>query len=75
MILLRAIAAYEQCDNAQAVLYGLSEYAHRIGAGPLARAVADEEERRRSGVLAAVPDFSRIGESRFEPTAEREGGG
>ena len=71
MILLRNIAAYEQCDNAQAVLYGLMEYARRIGAGPLARAVADEEERRRSGVLAAVPDFSRSGESRFD----REGGG
>jgi hypothetical protein len=45
MILLRAIADYEQCSNEHAVALALAAYATRIGAGPLARAVLDERER------------------------------
>lgn len=45
MILLRAIAAYEECSNEHAVARALADYARKIGAGPLARAVLDELQR------------------------------
>lgn len=45
MILLRAVANYEQCSNEHAVALALAAYATGIGAGPLARAVLDERER------------------------------
>lgn len=92
MILLRAIAAYEQVDDAAALTMALAAHATKIGAGPLARACLDEIERcgaltdnrepkrvdcRVGGVnadpagalangdLHAVPDFRRVGETRF----------
>jgi len=45
LILLRAVAAYEQVDNAAAVTLALATHCNRIGAGPLARAVLDDFER------------------------------
>jgi hypothetical protein len=48
MILLRAVAAYERLDNAQAVTLALADYVKKIGAGPLARAVLDVVERDNS---------------------------
>lgn len=48
LVLLRAIAAYEQVDDAVAVTLALAGHAERIGAGPLARAVLDEIERGRA---------------------------
>jgi hypothetical protein len=45
MILLRAIAAYEQVDDAAALTLALATHATKIGAGPLARAALDHIER------------------------------
>ncbi len=73
MILVRAIAGYEQCDNATAIEMALVTHANRIGAGPLARAVLDERERL-SGLradsaivddIADVPAFERAATNRF----------
>ena len=44
MIMLRAVAAYERCDMAQAVTIALAAYVREIGAGPLARAALDASE-------------------------------
>ncbi|TIM24737.1 MAG: hypothetical protein E5Y74_00640 [Mesorhizobium sp.] len=44
MVLVRAVAAYERCTNARAVALALTEYATMIGAGVLARAVADLDD-------------------------------
>lgn len=60
MVLARAIAAYERCCNERAVEIALIEYAKLIGAGALARAVADLSDE-----LAAVPDFRRTADNRF----------
>lgn len=49
LILLRAVADYEQCSNEHAVALALAAYATKIGAGPLARAVLDERERGGRG--------------------------
>lgn len=51
MILLRAISAYEQVDDATAITMALATHATRIGAGPLARATLDEIERLSSNTL------------------------
>ena len=73
MIMVRAIAAYEQCDNATAIEMALATHAYRIGLGPLSRAVADERERL-SGLradsaivddIADVPAFERAAPNRF----------
>ncbi|KQZ81899.1 hypothetical protein ASD64_09090 [Mesorhizobium sp. Root157] len=45
MILLRAISAYEQIDDATALTMALATHAAKIGAGPLARACLDQIER------------------------------
>ncbi|RWP31784.1 hypothetical protein [Mesorhizobium sp.] len=60
MVLVRAIAAYERCSNERAAVLALAEYAAKIGAGPLARAVLD-----LSDDLADVPDFPRRANNRF----------
>lgn len=60
MVLVRAIAAYERCSNERAAVLALAEYAAKIGAGPLARAVLD-----LSDDLADVPDFPRRADNRF----------
>ncbi|WP_287159008.1 hypothetical protein [Mesorhizobium sp.] len=60
MVLVRAIAAYERCSNERATVLALAEYAAKIGAGPLARAVLD-----LSDDLADVPDFPRRADNRF----------
>ncbi|TIO71902.1 hypothetical protein, partial [Mesorhizobium sp.] len=39
MILLRAVSAYENCANEDAIVLALADYVRKIGAGPLARAV------------------------------------
>lgn len=64
MILVRAIAAYERCGNDRAVVLALLEYSRMIGAGPLARAVADLGTGD-DGDLADVPDFARGPGNRF----------
>lgn len=68
MILVRAIAGYEQVDNATAIEMALVTHANRIGAGPLARAVLDESERlycrRAAEDLADVPAFERAAATR-----------
>lgn len=46
LILLNAIAAYEQVDLAAALTLALATHATKIGAGPLARAALDQIERR-----------------------------
>ncbi|RWP88333.1 MAG: hypothetical protein EOR12_16605 [Mesorhizobium sp.] len=60
MVLVRAIAAYERCTNARAVALALTEYATMIGAGVLARAVADLDDD-----LAEVPAHARRAANRF----------
>jgi hypothetical protein len=45
MILLKAIAAYEQVELAAALTLALATHATKIGAGPLARAALDQIER------------------------------
>lgn len=66
MILLRSIAAYERCSNGHAVMLALVEYATKIGAGPLARAVFDENELAAlADDLTAVPEHIRRGANRF----------
>jgi hypothetical protein len=65
MILLRAIAAYEQVDDAAALTMALASHATKIGAGPLARAALDQIERQRHGDITDVPEFRRSGERRF----------
>lgn len=69
MILLRAVASYEQCSNEQAVALALAGYATKIGAGPLARAVLDERERLAGNNvpddLGDLPDFVRSDDVRF----------
>ncbi|RUM97890.1 hypothetical protein EET67_09735 [Pseudaminobacter arsenicus] len=69
-ILLRAIAAYEQCSADEALTLALATHATKIGAGPLARAVLDEVERNRAafardGDLTDLPAFNRTGDNRF----------
>lgn len=79
MILLRAVADYEQCSNEHAVALALAAYATRIGAGPLARAVLDERERRSRGIddvaedLGDLPDFERRQLGRFSRAREALG--
>ncbi|RWC23130.1 MAG: hypothetical protein EOS27_32730 [Mesorhizobium sp.] len=63
MILLRAVADYEQCSNEHAAALALAVYATRIGLGPLARAVLDERERIAGDAggtapLSVLPDIS-----------------
>lgn len=83
LILLRAIANYEQCSNEHAVALALADYATKIGAGPLARAVLDERERLvaagrglRPAVddvpddLGDLPEFVRRDEVRFSGARE-----
>lgn len=65
MILLKAIAAYEQVDHAAALTLALATHATKIGAGPLARAALDEIERQRQGDITDVPEFRRSAEKRF----------
>ncbi|QKC83245.1 hypothetical protein EB232_17955 [Mesorhizobium sp. NZP2077] len=69
MILLRAVASYEQCSNEQAVAMALADYVTKIGAGPLARAVLDERERLAgkniTEDLGDLPDFVRSDDVRF----------
>ncbi|RWC27733.1 MAG: hypothetical protein EOS27_20320 [Mesorhizobium sp.] len=60
MVLVRAVAAYERCGNERAVALALIEYAGMIGAGPLARAVADLGDE-----LADVPGYARAAVNRF----------
>ncbi|OBQ68384.1 hypothetical protein EFV37_25200 [Mesorhizobium loti] len=60
MVLVRAIAAYERCTNERAVALALTEYATAIGAGVLARAVADLGDE-----LADVPAHARLAANRF----------
>lgn len=60
MVLVRAVAAYERCTNARAVALALTEYATIIGAGVLARAVADLDDD-----LAEVPAHARRAAIRF----------
>lgn len=60
MVLVRAAAAYERCTNARAVALALTEYATMIGAGVLARAVADLDDD-----LAEVPAHARRAANRF----------
>ncbi|MCA0025504.1 MULTISPECIES: hypothetical protein [unclassified Mesorhizobium] len=60
MVLVRAIAAYERCGNERAVALALTEYATLIGAGALARAVADLGDE-----LADVPRHARAAANRF----------
>lgn len=60
MVLVRAIAAYERCGNVRAVALALTEYAAMIGAGVLARAVADLDDD-----LAEVPAHARRAANRF----------
>jgi hypothetical protein len=63
LILLNAIAAYEQVDIAAALTLALATHATKIGAGPLARAALDQLERQ--GDFTDVPEFRRSGEKRF----------
>jgi len=63
MILLKAIASYEQLDLAAALTMALATHATKIGAGPLARAALDEIERH--GDITDVPEYRRSGERRF----------
>lgn len=63
MILLNAIAAYEQVDLAAALTLALATHATKIGAGPLARAALDQIERH--GDITDVPEFRRSAEKRF----------
>lgn len=79
MIMVRAVAAYERCDNAAAVTIALADYCNKIGAGPLARAALDAAQaapKRAAPVaipfvdddgedIADVPAFVRLGENRF----------
>lgn len=65
LIMLNAIAAYEQVDLAAALTLALATHATKIGAGPLARAALDEIERQRQGDITDVPEFRRSGEKRF----------
>lgn len=44
MVLVRGIAAYERCSNERACLLALADYATKIGAGPLVRAVFELSE-------------------------------
>jgi hypothetical protein len=60
MVLVRAIAAYERCANERAIGLALKEYGLTIGAGPLARAVADLDDE-----LAEVPTHARQAANRF----------
>lgn len=60
MVLVRAVAAYERCTNQRAVALALTEYATMIGAGVLARAVADLDDD-----LAEVPAHARRAANRF----------
>ncbi|WP_246678948.1 MULTISPECIES: hypothetical protein [unclassified Mesorhizobium] len=60
MVLVRAIAAYERCGNERAVALALTEYATLIGAGALARAVADLGDE-----LADLPRHARAAANRF----------
>ncbi|MER9164370.1 hypothetical protein [Mesorhizobium sp. M0715] len=60
MVLVRAVAAYERCTNERAVALALTEYATMIGAGVLARAVADLDDD-----LADVPGYARTAVNRF----------
>ncbi|TPM92700.1 hypothetical protein [Mesorhizobium sp. B2-1-3A] len=60
MVLVRAVAAYERCGNERAVAIALTEYATTIGAGALARAVADLDDD-----LADVPAHARQAANRF----------
>ncbi|ODA94970.1 hypothetical protein BFX40_20265 [Mesorhizobium sp. SEMIA 3007] len=60
MVLVRAVAAYERCTNERAVALALTEYATTIGAGVLARAVADLGDE-----LAEVPAHARLAANRF----------
>ncbi|MBZ9719126.1 hypothetical protein LB519_14855 [Mesorhizobium sp. AD1-1] len=62
MILVRAVAVYERCSNERAVALALTEYATTIGAGVLARAVADLADE---GDLADLPAHERVAASRF----------
>lgn len=74
MILLRAIAAYEQVDDAAALTMALATHATKIGAGPLARAALDQIERQRHGDITDVPEFPRSGERRFVLTPKAPDG-
>ncbi len=74
MILLRAIAAYEQVDDAAALTMALATHATKIGAGPLARAALDQIERQRHGDITDVPEFRRSGERRFVLTPKAPDG-
>jgi hypothetical protein len=74
IILLRAVAAYEECSNERAIILALADYVKKIGAGPLARAVLDESERlgalggagdHLADDLADLPDFRRRAQGRF----------
>jgi hypothetical protein len=60
MVLVRAVAAYERCSNERAVALALTEYATMIGAGALARAVADLGDE-----LADIPAHARQAANRF----------
>ncbi|OBQ72368.1 hypothetical protein [Mesorhizobium loti] len=60
MVLVRAVAAYERCTNERAVALALTEYATMIGAGALARAVADLGDE-----LADIPAHARHAANRF----------
>lgn len=60
MVLVRAVAAYERCSNERAVALALKEYVSMIGAGPLARAVADLDDE-----LADVPAHARQAANHF----------
>ncbi|RVD14249.1 MAG: hypothetical protein EOS73_16145 [Mesorhizobium sp.] len=60
MVLVRAVAAYERCTNQRAVALALTEYATMIGAGVLARAMADLDDD-----LAEVPAHARRAANRF----------
>lgn len=81
LILLRAIASYEQCSNEHAVALALADYATKIGAGPLARAVLDERDRLAAGGagpiddvpddLGDLPEFVRVDVVRFGARADR----
>jgi len=60
MVLVRAVAAYERCSNERAVALALTEYATLIGAGALARAVADLD-----GDPTETPAHARQAPNRF----------
>jgi hypothetical protein len=84
MILVRAIAAYEQVTNERAIALALADYVIKIGAGPLARATLDEIERNSShnlrervhggaGDVDACPAYDLAGDLHAVPEHIRRG--